>query len=366
MKELQELLDLVILGVPLYKWALATFIFFMFLLLRKVFTVVIIGTLRKLVSRTKTRFDDKFLNLIESPLRFLFVVLGVWAFFDTLGADHEIIQHLIRSLFIVNVFWIFFNGVYVFRDEIDKFSAKFGKELSKEVSSFITKSVKAFVIVLAVVAILQEWGINVSALLASMGLGGLAFALAAKDTAANLFGGLSILADKIFKIGDWVLINGKIEGIVEDIGIRTTKIRTFEKSLITVPNSVVANSPVENFSRRDNRRIKFLIGITYDTPKESIEKIVKEIKQMLLEHPHIDKRLTLLVNFYEFADSSLNIFVYCYADTADWGKWLDIREDVMYKIMDIVEKNGSSFAFPSQSIYIEKIPEELQGKLSTQ
>ncbi len=364
MEKLNQFLNEIFLGVPIYKWALAVLIFLLFLLFRKIFTLIIVKTLRVIVSRTKTRIDDKFLELIESPLKFLFIVLGIWAFFDTLGVENDLTQHTIRSLFIINIFWIFFNGVYVFREEIDKFAEKFGKELSMEVASFINKSLKAFIVILGIVAILQEWGINVSALLASMGLGGLAFALAAKDTAANLFGGLSILADRTFKIGDWVLIDGKIEGIVEDIGIRTTKIRTFEKSLITVPNSVIANSPVENFSRRENRRIKLLVGLTYDTPKETIQKIVKEIKQMLLDHPHIDKNLTLLVNFYEFADSSLNIFVYCYADTANWSKWLDIKEDVQLKIMEIVEKNGSSFAFPSQSIYIEKIPEELKGKLT--
>jgi len=363
MEKLNQFLNEIFLGVPIYKWALAVAIFLLFLLFRKIFTLVITKSLKILVSKTKTRIDDKFLELIESPLKFLFIVFGVWAFFDTLGIENELTQHIIRSLFIVNVFWIFFNSVYVFREEINKFAEKFGRELSKEVASFITKSLKAFILILGGVAILQEWGINVSALLASMGLGGLAFALAAKDTAANLFGGLSILADKTFKIGDWVLIDGKIEGIVEDIGIRTTKIRTFEKSIITVPNSVIANSPVENFSRRDNRRIKLLVGITYDTPREKIKNIVKEIKQMLLDHPNIDKNLTLLVNFYEFADSSLNIFVYCYADTSNWAKWLDIKEDVQFKIMEIVERNGSSFAFPSQSVYIEKVPEELQGKL---
>ena len=364
MEKLNQFLNEIFLGVPIYKWALAVAIFLLFLFFRKIFTLVITKSLKIIVSKTKTRIDDKLLELIEGPLKFLFIVFGIWAFFDTIGVENELSQHIIRSLFIINIFWMFFNGIYIFREEIDKFAEKFGKELSREVASFINKSLKAFIIVLGTVAILQEWGINVSALLASMGLGGLAFALAAKDTAANLFGGLSILADKTFKIGDWVLIDNKIEGIVEDIGIRTTKIRTFEKSLITVPNSVISNSPVENFSRRDNRRIKLLIGITYDTPQEKIKKIVQEIKDMLLKHPHIDKNLTLLANFYEFADSSLNIFVYCYSDTSDWAKWLDIKEDVQFKIMEIVEKNGSAFAFPSQSIYVEKIPEELQEKLS--
>ena len=364
MEQLEKIFELQILNIPVYKWILATLTFLLFIVLRKVVSHLIVKSIRVVVSRTKTRIDDKLLDLVESPLRFLFIVLGIWAFFDILGIKNEFITHLIRSLFIFNIFWLFYNGTYVFKEEIDKFGQRIGGELAKEVSSFVNKTIKAFVIILGLVALLQEWGINVSAFVASMGLGGLAFALAAKDTAANLFGGLSILADKTFKIGDWVLINEKIEGIVEDIGLRTTKIRTFEKSIVTVPNSLIANSPVENFSRRDSRRIKFLVGLTYDTPRETIKKIVKEIKELLENHPGINKNQTLLVNFYEFSDSSLDIFVYCYTNTPDWAKWLEIKEDIQLKIMDIVEKNGSSFAFPSRSIYVEKIPDELKGKLS--
>ncbi len=359
-EKFDQFLQQLFIGVPLYKWALALFVFFMFLLFRKLFSLFVIKFLRVLVSRTKTRFDDKFLKLIESPIRFLFIVFGFWFAIDILGVENDITRHFIRSLFIVSIFWFFYNAIYVFSEEINRFSEKFGKELSKEIAGFITKTLKAFIIVLALVAILQEWGINVSALIASMGLGGLALALAAKDTAANLFGGLSILADKTFKIGDWVKVNADIEGIVEDIGLRTTKIRTFEKSVLTVPNQLIANSAVENFSRRDVRRIKMTIGIVYDTPKEIVEKIVNEIRQMLQNHPKIAKDQTLMVYFDEFGDSSLNIFIYCFTNTAKWGEWLAIKEDVMLKIMEIVEKNGSTFAFPSRSLYIEKIPDEFQ------
>ncbi|NPA51983.1 MAG: mechanosensitive ion channel family protein [Aquificae bacterium] len=360
LEKLDQFLKQLFIGVPLYKWALALSVFFLFLLFRKLFSLFVIKSLKILVSRTKTRFDDKFLKLIESPIRFLFIVFGFWFAIDILGVENDLTKHFVRSLFIVSIFWFFYNAIYVFSEEINRFSQKFGQDLSKEIASFITKTLKAFVVILALVAILQEWGINVSALIASMGLGGLALALAAKDTAANLFGGLSILADKIFKIGDWVKVTNDIEGIVEDIGLRTTKIRTFEKSVLTVPNQLIANSAVENFSRRDVRRIKMVVGVVYDTPKETLEKIVKEIRQMLQNHPRIAKNQTLLVYFDEFGDSSLNIFIYCFSNTANWEEWLAIKEDVMLKIMEIVEKNGSSFAFPSRSLYIEKLPEELK------
>ena len=349
-----------IFGIPLYKWIFSILVFLLFLSFRKIFTYFIVKILKKIVSKTKTKIDDKILKVIIPPVRYLFIVFGIWSSIRILGIKGIFFQHLIKSLVIISVFWIFYNIVNTFKSEIYKFSAKFGKELSQEIGNFFIKTLKLLIIVLGIASILQEWGINVSALVASLGLGGLAFALAAKDTVANLFGGLTILADKSMKLGDWIKV-GSVEGIVEDIGLRTSKIRTFEKSLIIVPNSYIANNPIENFSRRQNRRIKMYVGLTYDTPVKVVRKIVEDIKNMLIEHPRIDKNLTLLVYFDEFGDSSLNIFIYTFTDTADWEEYLAIKQDVMLKIMEIVERNGSSFAFPSESIYIEKFPELPKG-----
>ena len=210
---------------------------------------------------------------------------------------------------------------------------------------------KVFIISLGSVAVLQNFGINVSAFIASLGLGGLAFALAAKDTAANLFGGFAILTDNIFKIGDWIKI-GDVEGIVEDIGMRTTKIRAFDKRLIVLPNATIANSAVDNFSRRDRRRISMKIGLTYSTTPQQMQNILKDIREMLFNHPQIHKD-PLFVYFDEFDDSSLNLFIYIFTKTAIWEEYLKIKEDINLKIIDIIQKNNSNFAFPSQSIYFE-------------
>jgi len=202
---------------------------------------------------------------------------------------------------------------------------------------------------------LQVWGINVTALLASLGLGGLAFALAAKDTASNLFGSFAILADKSIRIGEWIKV-GDVEGVVEDIGMRTTKIRTFEKSLVTVPNQIVANHPIENYSRRGIRRFKMNIGLTYATSGEQVKNIVEEIRYMLHTHENIAQDETILVNFKEFGDSALTIFIYAFTHTSNWKTYMDIKEEIQLQIIEIVESNGSSFAFPSQSLYIEQMP----------
>ena len=240
---------------------------------------------------------------------------------------------------------------------IYRFAKKFGKDMYREIGAFFVKTLKIFVFSVGLVAILQEWSINVSAFIASLGLGGLAFALAAKDTASNLFGGLTILADNALKIDDWIKV-GSVEGTVEEIGLRTTKIRTFEKSLVTVPNQIIANNPIENFSRRGIRRIKMRVGLTYSTSRETMQKILNDIKSMLKSHPGIAQDATMLVNFDEMQDSSLSIFIYTFTNTAVWSEYMKIREDVNLKIMQIVEKyEDADFAFPSQSIYVEKIPD---------
>ncbi len=357
LKDLHEYLNYIVLGVPLYKIALALLVFLLFLFLRKLFVFVVLRFLRKLTKRTATRIDDIIFRVLSKPVSFIIVIVGAAISLKILGVENTAVYKILRSLGMFVAFWAFYNLVGALEEYFYRFAEKFGKDFAREVGGFFIKISKAFVIVVGTVAVLQEWGINVSALLASLGLGGLAFALAARDTAANLFGGLTILADKSMKVGDWVKI-GSVEGIVEDIGLRTTKIRSFEKSYITVPNQYISNQPLENFSRRKVRRIKMTIGITYDTSREQVVKILEDIRDMLKNHPGIAKDQLLMVYFTEFGESSLDIFIYCFTNTAKWSEYLAIREDVNLKIMEIVEKHGSSFAFPSRSIYVEKMPEK--------
>jgi len=229
------------------------------------------------------------------------------------------------------------------------------RHLSYELSNFMIRILRLLIAFLGLIAILYSFGINVTAFFASLGIGGLALALAAKDTAANLFGSLALLIDHSIKIGEWIKVHG-IEGTVESIGMRTTKIRTFEKSIIAIPNSIVANSHIENYSRRAMRRIRINIGLTYDTTEEQMQNIVSDIEDMLRHHQRISQSQTLFVKFTDFNASDLGILVYCFADTAEWVEYLEIHQDVNLRIMDIVQRHGGSFAFPSQSLYIESMP----------
>ena len=349
MEQIIKILNTTFLDTPLYKIILAFSILFLFIFFRKIFTLFILSFFQKIVSKTETDIDDKIFTALKNPLRFLFIIAGVGGLFYFLNFKGEILNHIIKGLLIYDIFWLIYNVVCEFEENVYQLLGKYGKA-SRELASFLIKLSKAFVIIIAIVAMLQEFGINVTGFIASLGLGGLAFALAAKDTASNLFGGVAILTDNIFKVGEWVKI-GNAEGIVEDIGMRTTKIRAFDKRIIVVPNSKIATSEVENFSRRDRRRIMMRLGVVYSTNAQDLNLILKEIREYLKSHPQIHKE-PLLIYFDEFADSALNIFCYFFTATADWEKYLQIREEINLEIKKIVEKY-TSFAFPSQSIYME-------------
>jgi len=346
-------------GIPLANLVAAALLFFLILGLRKVFTRIVLVFLQNLAKRSSTYYDDRVISALKEPIRFLFIVIAFHLFFLLIFHEPQFIKNILNTLLVYTLFWAILSTIEALRGLVYEATAKFNKELSKEMGNFIITMLKILVGSVGLAGMLTVWGINVTAVLASLGLGGLAFALAAKDTASNLFGSFALLVDKSIRIGEWIKVGG-VEGVVEDVGMRTTKIRSFQKSLITVPNSIVANSPIENFSRRGIRRIKMHIGLTYGTTPGQIMQIITDIKTMLQAHTGISQSDSLMVNFDTFADSSLNIFIYTFTKTANWEKYLEIREEIHLKIMEIVEKNGSAFAFPSQSIYVEQMPKNHQ------
>lgn len=343
-----------IFGIPLAQLLAAIIVFLFFMLLRKIFTHIVIGTLQKLAQRTLTYYDNRIISALKGPINFAFVVVGLHLFFSLIYKEPDTIKNILNTLIVYDIFWAILAVTEALRGLAHTFAARFTNDLSREVGDFMLTIIKILIAGVGLGAMLQVWGINVTALIASLGIGGLAFALAAKDTVANLFGSFSLLADKSIRIGEWIKVDN-VEGTVESIGMRTTKIRSFGKSLITVPNQLIANTPIVNFSRRGIRRIKMQIGLTYGTNTEQVRKIVDEIKYMLHSHEGISQDDTILVNFNSFGDSALNIFIYTFTNSANWEKYLNIREDIHLQIMQIVEDNDSAFAFPSQSIYVESI-----------
>ena len=348
-------------GIPVANLLGAFLVFGLFLLFRKFFTKVIVEFFLFLARKSKTSFDEQLIIGLKEPIRFGFVVVGLHAFFLLIFVDNNFIHLLLESLIIFTIFWAIISLINTIKDYLFNYS-NIDKQHSKELGAFVIKVIKGFVIAIGASMVLSNWGVNVTGIVASLGLGGLAFALAAKDTAANLFASIALLLDNSIKSGEWIKVAG-VEGVVEGVGMRTTKIRSFQKSLFTVPNHLIANNPIENFSRRGVRRIKMNVGLTYNTGSSQLEKIVLEIREMLQKHPKISQKETLLVNFNDFGDSALNIFIYAFTYTSQWDHYLEIREDLHLKIIQIVEKNGSAFAFPSQSLYVETLPESNENAI---
>ena len=299
-----------------------------------------------------SNINKKHLNSSISAILFAVFLFYIHLSIAILGIVNDLVDKTLYTLSIISIIYMLISLVGLFSPHIECICSKIFLNLYKEIATLAIKSIKIIIVFTGLISILSSWGINISAFLASLGIGGLALALAAKDTIANFFGGIALLADDSLKVGDWVKIKD-IEGIVEDIGLRATKIRTFSKSLINVPNQIVANDAVENFSRRGIRRISFSIGLVYSTSPKQMQDILQDIKDMINTHSKISQESIKLINFDEFSDSALNIKVYIFANTAIWSEYLNIREDVNLKIMQIVQKHNSAFAFPSTSLYVE-------------
>jgi len=247
-----------------------------------------------------------------------------------------------------------------------------------EVINLVVKIIDFIVILIGFLIILKLYGINLSTILSGLGIGSLAVAFALKDTLSNFFGSVSILLDDPFSQGDWISVGNLGEGTVIEIGIRSTTIRTFDNAMITIPNLQIANNSVKNWNKRlIGRRIKMYIGITYESNFDDIKKAISDIKEMLLNHPNIATKhteyvdsqksikllskedfrgvkRTLLVNLDNFGESSINIMIYCFSRSVKWADYLDVKEDVMFKIAQILKKNNLEFAYPSMSLYINK------------
>jgi MscS family membrane protein len=208
------------------------------------------------------------------------------------------------------------------------------------------------IIVILLVLVLRELGFDVSGIVTGLGVGGLAFALAAKDTLANWFGALMIFTDHPFDIGHWIKTS-TLEGVVEEIGMRSTRVRTFAKTVVSVPNSALANDVVENLSRMPMRRVYFTLGVTYATTPAMMRESVARIEEILKKHPQVDQEL-IMVKFTDFGDSSLNILIYYFTTTTKWAEFLTIRGEINLAIMEALGEIGVSVAFPSRSIYFDK------------
>lgn len=368
------------------KGILSLAIFIAFFLLRHTIAhllLYLIGTLSHFLENKAIQEQIK--EQISTPILWIILLLsfnfslGILLFPNPISPKLKI---WIDACFIVSFSWLMILLFKGYGIAILGNIAQKNNVFRREIVNLLLKVIYSLIIIVTILVLLKNFGFNVSALIASLGIGGVAVAFAIKDMLANFFASVVLLFDNSFNQGDWIVC-GDIEGTIIEIGLRRTMIRTFDNAILFVPNALLANGSIKNWNRRKSgRRIKFNIGITYSSTPEQIRACIRDIQNMLLNHPEIAKeedkapdpyeldlkgnivslddllgyKRNLFIVLEEFAGSSINILVYCFSKTTIWGEWLQVRQEIMLNIMDILKQHGLSFAFPSQSLYIEKIP----------
>ena len=334
-------------------------IFLLFYLLRRLIARFILNRLSRIVSRTSNQIDDAVIEVLDGPLKFLPVVIGFFiasSYLDISENNQDFLDLLNRSLITIFIFWLLHQLIIPFSFVIKNFESK----ISKPLVDWTLKGLKILVIVLGSVAILELWGIRVGPVIAGLGLFGVAVALGAQDLFKNLISGIMILMEKRFTVGDVILVSGEVEGIVEQIGFRSTLVRRFDSTPVMVPNYKFAEQSVTNYTRRHHRRIRWLIGLEYRTTIDQLKKIRDEINSLIEKDDNFAKNqnASFYVRIDSFSDSSIDMLVQTFTVTNEWAEFLKIKENLAVKIIEIVENNEAGFAFPSQSLYVEKLSDE--------
>jgi len=338
-------------------WVLQVFIIVFATQLISFFQKRLLKKINKRLEKTRTYWDDALIKAMQRPLTFLIWIIGLTFAADIIQQEtHAFIFSAIDPIRDVGVIVTFVWFLVRFIGQVEKNIIRKKREQKIEfdqtTADAIAKLLRISVIITAFLVLLQTLGYSISGVLAFGGIGGIAIGFAAKDLLANFFGGLMIYMDRPFNVGDWIRSpDREIEGTVENIGWRLTRIRTFDKRPLYVPNAVFTNISVENPSRMTNRRIKETIGIRYDDASK-MKDIITDVKAMLKEHEEIDTGKTLIVNLNEFAPSSLDFFIYTFTKTTDWIRFHEIKQNVMLKIIDIIEAHGAECAFPTSTIHI--------------
>ena len=259
--------------------------------------------------------------------------------------------------------WFFYRQIDVLAGFLEEKADATDTKLDDQLVPLVRRTLKAFVVVIGGIFILQNLSVDVASLVAGLGLGGLAFALAAKDTVANFFGAITIFVDRPFQIGDWVVIEN-VEGTVEDVGFRTTRIRTFYNSLITIPNSKLTGTPVDNLGVRMYRRIKCYISITYDTPPLKVQAFCEGVRAVIDAHPDTRKDY-YHVYLNRLGAASLDILLYCFVKTATWSEELKAKHELFLSILKLAEQLDVQIAFPTQTLHVDSFPGEEPNRRPT-
>jgi MscS family membrane protein len=348
----------------LIRLGLAVLVLLLIWVLRRLLAAIVVSPLRWLARRTDSQWDDILLDVVLLPARFLIIALGLAIGVHILQIDevtNVFINHLIRTFIIIAILMAIYRTIDALAPSSSRLFRMTGLSISERLLPFLRTPTKLLVFVFGLVIIIQEWGYDVSGLVAGLGLGGLAFSLAAQDTVANLFGFTTIVGDQPFIVGEFIK-TPDVEGTVEHVGVRSTRLRQLDQAYVTVPNSKLASSAILNWSRLSKRRLNTTLSLRYDARPETILKLLERIRELLASREKVLKD-SIVVHFTEFGESGLHVLVRCYLLLPDWGEFTVEQESIFLEILKIIEDLGLSLAFPSRSVYIENhsptdIPEE--------
>ena len=359
MKELADRLGLAFLDQP---WLPHIVLIVIAAVALNIVARILLDRAERLADNTQTVWDDAVIHAASRPLRvFIWLVSLAYAAHviqtQTGSAMFDFVEPARNMGVILCLAWFLILLTNNVARNIVHIREVKGDEIDHTTIDALSKLVRLSVLVVAGLVALQTMGFSISGVLAFGGIGGIAIGFAAKDILANFFGGLTIYLDRPFSVGEWIRSPDKnIEGTVEYISWRHTRIRAFNKNPIYVPNALFTTIVVENPSRMSNRRIKEVIGIRYDD-LDKMAPIVADVKAMLRGHPEIDTNQTLIVAFNEFADSSLNFMIYTFTKTKEWVRYHEIKQDVLLKVAEIIGRHGAEIAFPTQTLHLASMPE---------
>ncbi len=360
-------------GLSVTKILLFIGIVFLILFMAKFISLIVFKFLKGKAEKTNTDFDDNIINAIETPVIWLFYILSTHVALIFLGLENTNIPLktfsgiITETLVAVFLTWLVLRLIDVFDNYLagvlQKEKGKGKREILLHFFPLMKRALKVAVLFIALIVIVQNWGYSVTSLVAGFGITGLAVGFAAKESISNVFGSVFIVADHVYKIGDWIVVDrsinsSNVEGIVEDISLRSTKIRAFDNTLITIPNCEMANATIKNVSAHKKRRIYEFIDITYDTPAEKVELAVELCRKIVREHPEMEEYQQ--IHFNQFGAHSLKIMLYIFTKTTDWGEYLRIRQEIFLSIFREFNNHGIEFAFPTQTLYLNPVEAEKQ------
>ena len=349
------------LGVSVGHGMAALCVLLLGILVRGLVAHWLLAFLRRMSEKTETKIDDAVVSALEGPAKLVPVIVSLFFAINILqlGGDGALRGHqFVQSLVVIALFWALHNAVGPLSHALESSRTS----LTPVMVDWMTKALRIVFLIVGAAAVLQVWDIPVAGIVAGFGLFGVAIGLGAQDLFKNLISGILILTEKRFLPGDWIRVDGVVEGTVEEINFRSTVVRRFDKGPVYVPNSKLSDNAVTNFSRMTHRRIKWAIGVRYDTTSEQLREIRDKVLAYLAENPAFaaPPEVATFMRVDAFGPSSIDFLLYCFTKTTNWGEWLERKEELAIFLKETVEAAGTEFAFPSTSVYLESGAEVFQ------